>query len=82
VVEYLLRNLKKVRAQPVLKYFSVKPPENSGGAENSTDNSGPNGKNVFCSMYELSQWHPVWVADINVMACNSVSAGTDLLLQN
>jgi hypothetical protein len=56
----------------VLKYFSVKPPENSGGAENSTEISGPYGKKNFCSVYELSQRHPVWVAEINVTACNSV----------
>jgi hypothetical protein len=37
----------KVRAHPVLKYFSVTPPENSGGAENSTENSGPYAKNFY-----------------------------------
>jgi hypothetical protein len=57
----------------VLKYFSVTPPENSGDAENSTEYSGPHAKIVFCYMYELSQRHPVWVAEINVTACNSVS---------
>jgi hypothetical protein len=56
----------------VLKYFSVTPPENSGGAENSTENSGPHARIFFCYMYELSQRHPVWVAEINVTACNSV----------
>jgi hypothetical protein len=29
-----------VRAQPVLIYFSITPPENSGGAENAAENSG------------------------------------------
>jgi hypothetical protein len=57
----------------VLKYFSITPPENSGGAENSTENSGPHAKNFFCSMYEMSQRHPVWVAENHVTACNSVA---------
>ncbi len=39
VVEYLLPNLKVES--------SVTPPENSGGAENSTENSGPHAKNFF-----------------------------------
>ncbi len=30
--------------------------------------------NFFCYMYELSQRHPVWVAEINVTACKSVVA--------
>jgi hypothetical protein len=34
LVEYLLPNLKVVGSRPpMLKYFSVTPPENSGGAE-------------------------------------------------
>jgi hypothetical protein len=57
----------------VLKYFSVSLRENSGGAENSTENSGPHAKNLFCSMYEMSQRHPVWVAENHVKPCNSVS---------
>ena len=58
---------------PVLKYFSVIPPENSGGEENSTENPGPHAKNFFCSMYEMSQRHPVWVAENHVNPCNSVT---------
>jgi hypothetical protein len=58
----------------VLKYFFVTPPENSGSAENSTENSGPHAKNFFCSMYEMSQRHPVWVAENHVKPCNSVLA--------
>ncbi len=57
----------------MLKYFSVTPPENSGGAVNSTENSGPHAKNFFCSMYESSLRHPVWVPEINVKPCNSVA---------
>jgi hypothetical protein len=78
MVEYLLHKLKEVRAQTVLKYFSVTPPENSGGAENSTENSGPHARIFFGYMYELSQRHPVWVAEINVMACNSAGRGRRL----
>jgi hypothetical protein len=55
----------------VLKFFSVTPPEKSGGAENSTEYSGPHAKNFFCSMYESSLRHPVWVPEINVNPCNS-----------
>jgi hypothetical protein len=53
----------------------VTPPENSGGAENSTENSGEHAKNFFCSMYEKSQRHPVWVAENHVKPCNSGSVG-------
>jgi hypothetical protein len=62
----------------VLKYFSVTPPENSGGADKSTENSGPHAKNFFCSIYEMSQRHPVWVAKNRVNPCNSAAtaAGT------
>jgi hypothetical protein len=78
VVEYLLPNLKvEGLAHPVLKYFSVTPPENSGGTENSTENSGPHAKNFFCSMYESSLRHQVWVPEINVKPCNSVLWNVD-----
>ncbi len=56
----------------MINYFSVTPPENSGGAEKSIENSGPHGKNFFCSMYDMSQRHPVWVAENQVNPCNSV----------
>jgi hypothetical protein len=56
----------------VHKHFSITPPENSGGAEKSTENSGSHAKNFFCSMYEMSQRHPVWVAENHVNPCNSV----------
>ncbi len=54
----------------MLKYFT--PPENSGDTENSTESSGPHAKNFFCSLYEMSQRHPVWVAENRVKPCNSV----------
>jgi len=57
----------------VVKNFSITPPENFGGAEKSTENSGSHAKNFFCSMYEMSQRHPVWVAENHVNPCNSVS---------
>jgi hypothetical protein len=74
MVAYLPHYLKieGSRPQPVLKYFSVTPPENSGVAENSTENSGLHAENFFCSMYEMSQWHPVLVAENHVKPCNSV----------
>jgi hypothetical protein len=59
---------------PVHKFFSKTPPENSGGAENSTETSGTNGINFFCYMYESSLRHPVWVPEINVKPCNSVQS--------
>ncbi len=74
MVEYLLRNLKvKGSLHSVLNYFSVAPLENSGGAENSTEKSGPHARNFFYSMYEMSQQHPVWVAENHVKPCNSVT---------
>ncbi len=51
--------------------FSRTSPENSGGAENLTEKSGPDGKIFFCYMYEYSLRHQVWVPEINVRACNS-----------
>jgi hypothetical protein len=38
----------------------------------------PTRQNFFCYMYELSQRHPVWVAEINVTACNSAGRGRRL----
>jgi hypothetical protein len=58
----------------VLKHFSITPPENSGGAEKSTENSGSHAKNFFCSMYEMSQRHPVWVTENHINPCNSVAS--------
>jgi hypothetical protein len=57
----------------VLKHFSIKPPENYGGAEKSTEYSGSRAKNFFCSMYEMSQRHSVWVKENHVNPCNSAS---------
>jgi hypothetical protein len=34
--------------------------------------SGPHSRNFFCNMYEYSLRHPVWVAEINITACNRV----------
>jgi hypothetical protein len=61
----------EVRAYPVLKHFSNTPSENSGGAEKSTEKTGSHAKNFFCSMYEMSQRHPVWVTENHVNPCNS-----------
>jgi hypothetical protein len=61
----------------VLKYFFVTLPENFGGAENLTENSGPHAKNIFCSMYEMSQRHPVWVAENHLKPCNSEGTGDE-----
>jgi hypothetical protein len=33
----------------------------------------PTCHNFFCYIYELSQRHPVWVAEINLTACNSAA---------
>jgi hypothetical protein len=65
----------------VLKYFSATPPENFGGAENSTENSGPHAKNFFCSMYESSLQHLVWVPEINVNPCNSVALNPKIVVE-
>jgi hypothetical protein len=47
VVEHLAHYLKVGGSIPVLNYFSVTPPENSGGAEKSTENSGLMAKTFF-----------------------------------
>ncbi len=56
MVEYLDHNLKVEGLHPACAqiFFSVTPPENSGGAENLAENPGTNGKTSFCSMYESS----------------------------
>jgi hypothetical protein len=59
-------------APTCVQLLSLAPPENSGGAENSTEKSGPDAKHFFGSMYEMSQRHPVWVAENHVKPCNSV----------
>ncbi len=71
--KYLVCNLKVEDSRPACaQVFFKTSPENSGGAENSAEISGTNGLNFFCYMYESSLWHPVWVPEINVTACNSV----------
>ncbi len=57
----------------MLKNFSIAPLENSGGAEKLTEYSGSHVKNFFCSMYEMSQRHPLWVTENRVNPCNSVA---------
>jgi hypothetical protein len=64
----------------VLKHFSITPPENSSGAEKSTENSGSHAKNFFCSMYEMSQRHPVWVAENHVNPYNSARTASSITL--
>ncbi len=76
MVEYLLPNLKVGGSRlPCAQTLFHTPPENSGGAEKSTENSGSHAKNFFCSMYEMSQRHPVWVAENHVSPCNSEDHG-------
>jgi hypothetical protein len=48
VVEYLEHNLKVEGSRmPVLKCFAFTPPENSGGTENSAENSGAHARIFF-----------------------------------
>jgi hypothetical protein len=69
MVKYLPHYLKVEGSGPACAQILFRtPPENSGGAENSTENSGPDARIFFCYMYELSQRHPLWVAEINVTA--------------
>ncbi len=72
MVEYLVHNLKvKGSRQPILKYFSATPPENSGSSENLTENSGPHAR-FFFIYGRIESADPVWEAEINITACNSV----------
>jgi hypothetical protein len=64
MVEYLLHNLKVEGS----RYTAGK----LRWGRKLNRKSGPHAKFFCCYMYELSQWHPVWVAEIYVMACNSV----------
>jgi hypothetical protein len=73
LLEHLFGDLKlEGSRQTCAQCFSVTPPDNSGGAENSAEVSGTNGIHFFalCTKFNLQQ--PVWVAGINVTACNSV----------
>ncbi len=48
MVEYQLHNLKvEGSSSACAQIFSVTPPENSGSAENSTENSGPHAEIFF-----------------------------------
>jgi hypothetical protein len=50
VVEYMVGNLKSGGSRlPCAKIFFGTAPENSGGTENSAENSGPHGRN--CLLY-------------------------------
>jgi hypothetical protein len=81
VVEYLLPNLKVGGWRlPCAQTLFLYTTENSGGAEKSAENSGSHAKNFFCSMYEMSQRHPVWVAENHVNPCNSVFKSTILAI--
>ena len=83
MVEYLVHSLKVESSRPACtQILSITPPENSGGAENSTETSGTNGINFFCYMYEssLQHPHPVWVPEINVNPCNSVCTGLNIYI--
>jgi hypothetical protein len=72
VLEYLLPNLKvEGSRQPCAQILFRYTAEKFRLHRNSAKNSGPHAKNFFCSMYEMSQQHPVWVAENHVMACNS-----------
>jgi hypothetical protein len=67
VVEYLLPNLKVKGSYPpcaqiLFRYTAGK----FRGAENSTENHAHMPKTFFCSMYESSLRHPVWVPEIKV----------------
>ncbi len=53
MVEYLLHNLKVEGWCPACAQIYVKPLENSGGAENSAEISGTNGKKVFAPCTNL-----------------------------
>ncbi len=59
------------------KCFSSTQPEKSGGTKNFAEKSGTGNKKFFCYMQDYSLRHPVWVAEINVTACNSVRADND-----
>ncbi len=81
LVEYLVCNLKvKDSCTSCVQIFSGTPPENSRGMENAAENSGTNGENFFCFMYEFSLRHPVWVAEINVKASNCAGLKRKYLL--
>ncbi len=61
----------KVRAQPVLKYFFRYTAGKFRWRWIISRNFRHNWQKKFCSMYESSLRHPVWVPEINVTACNS-----------
>jgi hypothetical protein len=78
VVEHLVHNLKVggLRlscAQTLFHYTAGK----FRWRRKSTEISGSHAENFFCSMYEMSQRHPVWVTENHVNPFNSVVTAVD-----
>ncbi len=69
----------------MLKYFSVTPPENSGGAENSTENSGPHAKTFFalCTnlVYDIRSGYRK-LASILVTVCLHLLLGNETISES
>jgi hypothetical protein len=72
MVEYLLLNLKMEGSRPACAQILFRYTAGKFRWRRKLNRKcRPTCQNFFCYMYELSQRHPVWVAEINVTACNS-----------
>ncbi len=73
MVEYLLPNLKVEGSRPPCAQILFR---NNAGKfrwrRKLNRKFRPTCQKLFCSMYEMSQRHLVWVAENHVTACNSV----------
>jgi hypothetical protein len=78
MVEYMLHNLKVQGSRPACMCSNTfcYTPGKFRWRRKLTRKFRPTCQNFFCYMNELSQRHPVWVAEINVTACNSVECLT------
>jgi hypothetical protein len=81
VVEYLLPNLKVEGSRPpcaqiLFRYTAGK----FRWRRKLNRKFRPTCQKLFCSMYESSLRHPVWVPEINVKPCKSVGKRNYIIL--
>ncbi len=72
MVEYLLPNLKFEGSRPTCAQILFRYTAGKFQWRRKLNRKfRPTCQKLFCSMYEMSQQHPVWVAENYVTACNS-----------
>jgi hypothetical protein len=77
MVEYLLPNLKVEGSRPPCAQILFRYSARKLWCRKLNRKFRPTCQKLFCSMYEMSQRHPVWVAENHVTACNSAAHTMD-----